>query len=229
MRGKIINKHGNKDFDKEYYKPRYKKYDSKEFLRTYRSQVAWMRFIERYFIQENITGKKVLEIGCGLGGFAKILQEKGCDVVASDISVFIIKKAKKLNPNIRFSVVDIESKDKKNDHGYDIVFAFEVLEHLSNPQKALQNLKRKLKTGGILIFTTPYLTDRTTSDPTHISVNEPQYWMKIGKELGFKNLKYKYATFIPFFYRFSSVFSIALPIRTDLPIIGYTCFFSFIK
>lgn len=225
-----INEHGDRDFDKEYYSPRYKRYDRKDFLRTYRSQMAWMRFIERYFPLGSIHGKKVLEIGCGLGGFAKILSERGFDVSASDTSAFIIENAKRLNPDIKFSVVDIESNvNGYKDGEYDIIFALEVMEHLVDPKKVLKNLKRKLKTGGALIFTTPYLTKRTTSDPTHISVKEPEAWIRIGENLRFKDLKYKYATFLPFFYRYSILFSIALPIKTDLPIIGYTCFFSFRK
>ena len=230
MKKSLVNRHGDRNFDKEYFSPRYKKYDKKEFIKTYRSLVAWIRFIERYFPVRNIAEKKVLEVGCGLGGFAKILEEKGCNVSASDISAFMIENAKKLNPNVKFSVVNIElDAEKYKDNEYDIIFAFEVMEHLVNPQKALQNLKRKLKKNGLLIFTTPYRTKRTTSDPTHISVQEPEVWVRIGKRLGFRDLQFKYATFIPFFYRYSSIFSIALPIRTDLPIIGYTCFFSFRK
>lgn len=227
MKKILINRHGDRNFDKEYYAPRYQRYDDKELLKTYRSLKAWMRFIDRYFPLGNNRVKKVLEVGCGLGGFAKILHEKGFDVVASDTSAFIIEKAKRLNPNVKFFISNIESNIKVKDSGYDAIFAFEVMEHLVNPEKALKNLKRKLKPGGLLIFTTPYPTKRTTGDPTHISVKEPESWIKLGQKLGFKNLKYKYATFIPFFYRYSSFFSIALPIRTDLPIIGYTCFFSF--
>ncbi|MBI2596893.1 class I SAM-dependent methyltransferase [Candidatus Daviesbacteria bacterium] len=230
MKKALVNRHGDRNFDKEYFSPRYKKYDEKEFLRTYRSLIAWIRFIERYFPLGRSEGRKVLEVGCGLGGFAKILDERGFDVVASDTSAFIIDNAKRLNPNVEFSVVNIESNaNKYKDNEYEIIFAFEVMEHLVNPQKALQNLKGKLKKGGLLIFTTPYRTKRTTSDPTHISVKEPEVWIKLGEKLGFKDLKYKYATFIPFFYRYSTFLSIALPIRTDFPIVGYTCFFSFRK
>lgn len=229
MKKTAVNRHGDKKFDREYYSPRYQKYDSKEFVKTYRSVKGWMNFIESNFPLSNVNGKKVLEVGCGLGGFAKILHERGCDIAASDISAFIIEKARRLNPDIEFFVANIESDIKVKDNYYDVIFAFEVLEHLVNPQKALQNLKRKLKNGGALIFTTPYPTGRTTGDPTHLSVKQPEAWMKLGQKLRFKNLKYKYATFVPFLYRYSSFFSIVLPIKTDFPIIGYTCFFYFRK
>lgn len=229
MKKIIVNKHGDRNFDEEYYSPRYKNYDEKEFLRTYRSLQAWIKFIESYSPIGSLNNKKVFEVGCDLGGSAKILSEKGANVVASDTSAFIIEKAKKLNPKINFFACNIESNIGFKDNEFDFIFAFEVMEHLANPKKALINLKRKLKKGGALIFTTPYCTKRTTTDPTHISVQEPEAWIKLGKEIGFKDLKYKYASFIPFFYRYSSFFSIALPIRTDLPIIGYTSFFFFRK
>lgn len=228
MKKVLVNRHGNRKFDEEYYAPRYQKYDNKELLKTYRSLKAWIKFIDKYLPYANDQGKKVLEVGCGLGGFAKILSERGFEVIASDKSTFIIEKAKKLNQNIKFSVFDVELSNQLGNK-YDMIFAFEVMEHLQNPKKAMKNLKKMLRPGGLLIFTTPYLTKRTISDPTHISVNEPQYWVKLGKKLGFMNLKHKYATFIPFFYRYSSFFSIALPVKTDLPVIGYTCFFSFRK
>lgn len=229
MKEPVINKHGDKKFDKDYFAVRYKKYDKKEFIRTYRSVRGWMNFIEKYFKIGSIKDKKVLEVGCALGGFAQVLYEKGASVTASDTSAFIIEKAKKLNPKIKFFVCDIEKNIKSTDNEFDIIFSLEVMEHLANPQKALRNLKRKLKPGGVLIFTTPYLTKRTTSDPTHISVKQPEAWIKLGQKLKFKNLKFKYATFVPFLYRFSSFLSIVLPIKTDLPIIGYTCFFYFRK
>ncbi len=229
MKNPIANKHGDKKFDKEYFAVRYKEYDKKEFIRTYRSVKAWMNFIQKYFNLGSIKDKRVLEVGCALGGFAKILYDEGGFVDASDTSTFIIDEAKKLNPKINFFVADIENNIKVKDNYYDFIFNFEVMEHLARPEKAMQNLKRKLKKGGLLIFTTPYRTKRTTSDPTHISVNEPQFWMKLGKKLGFRDLTLKYATFLPFLYRYSTFFSIAFPIRTDLPIIGYTCFFSFRK
>lgn len=219
------SKHGQKDFDKKYYGAYYKKYTNNELTKAYLWFKGWIRLINNLHPLAD-KSQKVLEVGCGIGAFSKILKEKGYIVSASDISSFIINQAKKLQKNINFTVEDIEQiRGKKNE--YNLIFALEVLEHLNNPKQALSNLKSRLKKSGILVFSSPYPTKRTLADPTHINVKTPEEWIKIGKKLGFKKMKFQYVTFLPLLYRYHSFFSWAFPVKTDLPIIVNTCFFFF--
>lgn len=228
VKNKKLIKHGVEAFDKQYFGHFFKKYDLSEVMYYYRFFQGWIRFLERYLPIKNGMGKRVLEIGCGIGAFARILYERGFEVEATDISAFILKKAKENQPNIDFKILDIE-KNISSKNKFDYIFALEVMEHLKNPIKALKNSKKMLKREGTLVFSTPYPTKETLADPFHINVNLPEFWLSEGKKIGFKNVEVKYASFVPFLYRFHSLFSLALPLRIDSHFINSTCFYFFRK
>ena len=218
--------HGKEDFDKNYFGIFFKKYNYSELMFYYRWFKGWINLLDNFLPLKKGQGRKVLEVGCAIGAFSKILKEKGFNVVATDISPFIIDKAQKLQKDVKFKILDIE-KDVKVNEKYDYIFAFEVLEHLNNPQKALFNMKKLLKEGGVLVFSTPLPTKQTLADPMHINVHPHNFWLSLGKKLKFKKLYLKDASFIPYFYRFSSIFSIGFPLKINLPFVNNTCFYFF--
>lgn len=228
IKDKKLMQHGLKIFDREYYGLFFKKYTFEEMLPYYRFFQGWIRFLDRFLPVKKGNGRKVLEIGCGIGAFAKILDERGFKVKAIDISPYIIEKAKKILPQIDFQVLDIEKNTIKNEK-FDYIFALEVLEHLRNPTKVLKKINGMLKDGGILVFSTPYPTKEMLADPMHISINLPKVWISEGKKTGFKIIEFKHVSFIPFLYRFHSFFSRALPFKTDSNFINSTCIYIFRK
>ncbi|MCV6606816.1 MAG: class I SAM-dependent methyltransferase [Campylobacterales bacterium] len=77
-------------------------------------------------------GKKVLDVGCGNGKFAKLLADNGFDVKAIDLSPVMIERAKKVHSNSY--VQDICDETEK----YDVITAvFDVLNYLD--KKTLTN------------------------------------------------------------------------------------------
>lgn len=221
-----LMKHGKEVFDKEFFGVCFKKYNAGEFSGQYKWFKNVTKFIERHVSFKDAANKRALEIGCGWGAFSKILKDRGFEVIATDISAFIIKKAKKIQKDIDFRVEDVE-KGINVRGKFDFIFALEVLEHLKNPKVSLRNMKRKLKKGGTVVFSTPYPTEWSKADPTHISINYPKSWLSLGKALGFKKVSFKYATFIPFFYRYTDFFNGALPFKIDARYLNSTCFYFF--
>lgn len=219
-------KHGASEFDKNYFGIFFKKYDLSELEFYYRWFKGWINLLDRFLPLKKGSGKKVLELGCAIGAFSKLLREREFNVTAIDISQFIIEKAKKLQSGIKFKVLDIEKKIKLNEK-YDYIFAFEVLEHLENPRKALSNIKVLLNKNGVLIFSTPLPSKQTLADPMHINVHSPRFWLSLGKKLGFKKVSFEQVAFIPYFYRFSSLFSIGFSTKLNLPFVNNTCFYLF--
>lgn len=221
-------KHGSEEFDKKYFGIFFKKYNNSELLFYYRWFKGWIKLLDNYLPLKMGKDKKVLEIGCAIGAFAKLLKERQFTVVAADISEFIINKASRLQEDIDFRVLDIEKKVNTTER-FDYIFAFEVLEHLKNPKKALSNMKLLLKKNGILVFSTPEPSKQTLADPMHINIHPSDYWLSLGKNVGFKKVYFKPAAFIPYLYRFHSIFSIGFPIKIGLPFVNNTCFFFFEK
>jgi len=94
----------------------------------------------------NIKGKKVLDIGCGAGIYAKHMTKKGAKVKGFDISDEMLRLAKQDNPKLdlrKGSCYKIPFKEK-----FDIAIAPLVLDYISDLGKALRQVKKVLKKGG---------------------------------------------------------------------------------
>jgi ubiquinone/menaquinone biosynthesis C-methylase UbiE len=98
----------------------------------------------------NITGKKILELGCGLGEAAVYLAKKGGDVVATDISTGMLQVTQQLASKHN---VNLETKQSTTykiefpDEIFDIVYAANLLHHV-DIKAALKEIHRVLKKGG---------------------------------------------------------------------------------
>ena len=217
--------HGETSFDEKYYQRFFNSYNKDEF-QIYEN---WFRGWERFIFERiNIYSQgNVLEIGCSIGAFSKILKERGLDVTATDISKYILSKAKKLQKNVVFKTFDIDKT--KSSHKYDLIFAFEVFEHLNNPSQALSNVYQLLNPGGQFIFSTPFPSKQSLADPTHINVHKSSWWLAAGQKVGFKKRTHTYATFLPFLYRYSRFLSWGFPVKLDLPYVNSTVIFFFKK
>lgn len=99
-------------------------------------------------------GSKILEVGCGTGGFSRLLLRRQYDVTVSDRDDTIVKVAMK---NIGMSGIKIIKLDieKESKGKYDFILAFDVLEHIKNDISAIKNIFNMLKPGGFFIFTVP--------------------------------------------------------------------------
>lgn len=91
-------------------------------------------------LQLPIKGKKVLDVGCGIGHLAQFFVKEKCQVLSVDARSENIERLKVLYPHLKAQVFNLE-EDSFSDLGtFDIVFAFGALYHLENPFRALRNL-----------------------------------------------------------------------------------------
>jgi ubiquinone biosynthesis O-methyltransferase len=99
----------------------------------------------------------VLEIGCGVGDFAIYLANQGANVTAVDFSSKAIRIAKEKSQNqgviVNFQVADAQALPFE-DNSFDLIFSCECLEHVPEPQLALNEMSKVLKPFGKLILTT---------------------------------------------------------------------------
>ncbi len=100
-------------------------------------------------------GKKVLEIGCGIGLDSLQFARAGADLTAIDLTPNAIKLAKRNlelhNYKASFINANAESLDFPDNH-YDVVYSHGVLHHTPEPQKAFNEVFRVLKPGGEAII-----------------------------------------------------------------------------
>ena len=117
----------------------------------------YQEHINRYmFAAQFCQGKKVLDIGCGVGYGSRFLSENGAEqVVAFDIAEAAIEHAREYysNDNISYSVKSAE--DFSFDEKFDVVTCFELIEHVHLQDAVLQNIRKVLKDDGLLLMSTP--------------------------------------------------------------------------
>lgn len=110
----------------------------------------------RYFVEPHIPefarfnswhGKKVLEIGCGIGTDTIEFAKAGAYVTAVDLSERSVEIARQraavygLENRIRFIVGNIEELQKiLPPEPYDLIYSFGVIHHTPNPERVVQQL-----------------------------------------------------------------------------------------
>jgi SAM-dependent methyltransferase len=98
-------------------------------------------------------GADILEIGCGLGWASGLFNSLGFKVLSVDVSERTVEEAKRRYPQADFAVANAE--DFVQPAAYDAILAFEVIEHLKDHKKAVENWKKSLRPGGWLFLSTP--------------------------------------------------------------------------
>jgi len=112
------------------------------------------KFLEQLIKKHKITGKDILEVGCGTGSHAMFLKKKGFKVTGIDLGKEMIAVAKKKDPSGDWRVGNMQRF--RLSEQYDIVIClFSVMHYnLGYPalKKTLANFHTHLKRGGLLIF-----------------------------------------------------------------------------
>jgi ubiquinone/menaquinone biosynthesis C-methylase UbiE len=152
------------------------KYDSKEFKERSRSYFDKMssdysntstgKYSEpmHHALIEELKGKNfrtLLDVGCGDGTFLSMILNK-FDVTVSgiDISSGMIEKSKELlDCRANLKVGDSEHLPW-NDVSFDAITCIASFHHYPDPELVLQEIKRVLRPGGILLIADPFTPNK---------------------------------------------------------------------
>lgn len=101
------------------------------------------------------SGKRILDIGCYDGTISKLLQNNNNKVIGTDLSnkAALIAKTK----GITCIQSDVSQGLAFKNDTFDVVFAAEVIEHIFDLSFFMNEVKRVLKSNGLLILSTPNL------------------------------------------------------------------------
>lgn len=119
----------------------------------------WFRSRNRVLLWSLATKVKsfsnFLEIGCGTGYVLEGISKTFPDVELSGAEYYEegLVFARKRVPTATFQQLDATTMDDVD--CYDVVGAFDVIEHIEQDEKVLCNLGRALKHGGTLMVTVP--------------------------------------------------------------------------
>ncbi len=90
------------------------------------------------------TGKTALDMGCGDGFWSEKLIGLGYRVTSVDHAIHYPKA----------QAIDLEGDLPFPDESFDLAWSTDVIEHLYRPERIIQEIKRVLKPGGLLLLTT---------------------------------------------------------------------------
>jgi len=120
----------------------------------YGDRPNWMRGVDRAKqLVENIPtlrpGSRALEVGCGDGMTAVVLQTFGVDVQLTDLKDWRDSRAM----NLSFTGIDLGNASAELPNvAYDLIYSYNAFEHFPDPKTVLTRMLARLKSGGYLFF-----------------------------------------------------------------------------
>lgn len=144
-----------------------------------------------YFRQKlaSLKGKRFLDIGCAMGVLLEEAQKRGIEAYGVDISKDAVAYCRK--KGLRVS----ENFPKKK---FDVVTAFQVIEHERDPVRFMNRVHTLLKKGGLFVLATPnyggwwrrVMGKRWVgfTHPEHVTLWSPRSLTFLMEKTGFKNI-----------------------------------------
>ena len=127
-----------------------------EFKPLHQINPLRLGYIESGF--DTLTGKRILDIGCGGGILTEAMALKGARVTGIDMAEMAIKVAKmhlhESKLDIDYEKITAEEFAQKNTGKFDLVTCLEMLEHVPDPTAIINAAKTLLKPDGQLFLST---------------------------------------------------------------------------
>jgi SAM-dependent methyltransferase len=112
-------------------------------------------------------GKRVLDAGCGTGYGSELLARAGAaEMIGVDLDSDTVAAAEKAAPAVTFATADIRELPAGLGD-FDLIVCFEVLEHLDDPETALDRLAQALRPDGVLAVSSPNRDVYPPGNPYH--------------------------------------------------------------
>ena len=125
---------------------------------AYREYVAARTMKIRHFedrmgqLQGRIPRGRLLDVGCSCGYFMEVAASQGFDVRGVEFSKSAIAAA---SPHIRERIVHGSLEDLAAEERFDLISAFDLIEHVPDPAAFLAQCRARLAPNGMLVVSTP--------------------------------------------------------------------------
>lgn len=111
--------------------------------------------VDEFLGRERLRGAKVLDVGCGLGDFSQRLADLGAEVTACDLGAGLVDRTR-ARVGCKAVVADaLNLSATFEPESFDIVLSSECIEHTPDPERAVREMMRLVKPGGLLSLSTP--------------------------------------------------------------------------
>nr|WP_157872653.1 class I SAM-dependent methyltransferase [Bradyrhizobium sp. ORS 278] len=126
--------------------------------RTFRARTAAMFGLLE---QQDLSGQRWLDAGCGTGTLSRLLAGRGCEVTGVDASAEMIRRARHLPTGseqtgaLRFDQIATIEALPFSDGAFDGVLCASVLEYVPDVPAALREIHRVLRVDGLVLLSIP--------------------------------------------------------------------------
>ena len=142
---------------------------------SYRNRYLFIRReLQRW--QPAARWREGLNLGTGEGDYDAMIAHHCQRLTACDINTEDVAFAARLNAdvdNLRYQVADALALEF-TDRQFDLVVSVDVLEHVGQPERMLQEISRVLAPGGMAFLSFPNLHFPVTYDPLNRLLGKPQ-------------------------------------------------------
>jgi SAM-dependent methyltransferase len=153
-------------------------FDGERFVPGAAVEISYHHWLRYFFALQFAQDKRVLDVASGEGYGSAYLASRAAKVDGFDASPETVRHAASVygdNPRVSFISSDIDAffRDAQP-ASYDVVTAFEVIEHVDEPaQRALlQGIRKVLAPGGVALISSPdkqlYSDVRLQKNPFHV-------------------------------------------------------------
>lgn len=134
----------NQMYQGDYWK-NYSFYDSQHFshLKYFQKKISE--------ISKSRKNGSLLDVGCATGKFLQIAINEGYKTQGIDISDYAVKQCMKSGLKASKEILATHNKNKK----YDIITAFEIVEHERDPLNFIRKAHKHLNKNGLMVVTVP--------------------------------------------------------------------------
>ena len=106
-----------------------------------------------------VSGRRVLDVGCGGGILADAMARKGADVLGIDLAGKALKVAQlhaleAQTQGVKYREVAVEALAAEQPASFDVVTCMEMLEHVPQPASVVKACADLVKPGGWVFFST---------------------------------------------------------------------------
>jgi 2-polyprenyl-3-methyl-5-hydroxy-6-metoxy-1,4-benzoquinol methylase len=140
----------------------------------------YARTVERHLAPS--APRRIHDVGCAFGRFLGSL-DSSWDIFGSDVSEFAVGRAARENPRGMFRVARADAGQVFGEP-FGVVTAFDVIEHVPDPDAVGRSVIAQLVDGGCFVFVVPVydglsgpLTRLLDRDPTHLHKWPRQRWL----------------------------------------------------
>jgi SAM-dependent methyltransferase len=133
---------------KDYYEDLWERLPDKLEPPSFERRLAFLRGSVR-------AGDRALDVGAGSGEFTAALAQAGTAALGVEVAEAALERARGSHPDLDFRLVPFDGPLPFEDGSFELVWASEVIEHVTDTARWLSEVRRVLVPSGRLLVTTP--------------------------------------------------------------------------